>query len=190
MIAWATLTGCLSYELFFEAVGRLCPSNTYKFCYGERRLVTGSALEACERVKQIELDDGAPGAPVVYQDRLYRLAGFVSDWRDKEWCKLTCSGGSERGLCECERPTDCKLDHLCLASPDGGLSILPGLEGLFLGIEPAQSDELEVAEDIARRGRIDASIGHRRSYSYLAGPVAPLYRGLLKLDNEGQWVLA
>lgn len=26
-----------------------------------------------------------------------------------QWCKLTCIGGSERGLCDCHSPAECKL---------------------------------------------------------------------------------
>lgn len=33
-----------------------------------------------------------------------RLPNYERD----RYCKLTCEGGSERGECKCERPTDCE----------------------------------------------------------------------------------
>ena len=31
-------------------------------------------------------------------------------WREyREFCRMTCDGGSERGSCDCQNPTDCQL---------------------------------------------------------------------------------
>lgn len=37
------------------------------------------------------------------------LKRLVSRKQAREWCKLTCSRGSECGQCPCERPVDCRM---------------------------------------------------------------------------------
>lgn len=40
--------------------------------------------------------------------RRSKRAGLIVHYERDRYCKLTCEGGSERGECKCERPTDCE----------------------------------------------------------------------------------
>jgi hypothetical protein len=126
-------------------------------------------IERCQQTKGFHVEMGAPGAPVRYQNKLWRLAGTQASWYETGTYKV-----------------------LYLVSPAGGLVTVESIEGIFTEITRAEDEELQVLEDEALEGSIATARSSKGTdggmliEAYEHGPVAPPYRGMLEHWGYGR----